>query len=537
MNKKILTSSIIASLFLGGCTTSHINENIGKISGTIIGSAGGAAIGKKIAGDKGKVIGALIGGSIGYFIGDEIDQRRQNIEQIAKEENIQLQFTDLVNEDDEKVGQSLLIEDYAQFDSGKNELNNNAKKYFIKIAKEYANSNQKIMIAGHTDHDGSNTYNQKLSEKRALTIAKLFEKNGVKKENIYFYGVGELEPIADNFTRNGKSKNRRVEIIEAPTELDLAKYAAMQQSNKTLTSPEKQAKNNNKENGKLAKAEPLPKYLDTPQENPSTSKNANTSNLLNKMGALFSDFGSKKDLPEQTTLSSKSRLQSSQDGMITHFGDGDYKVKGQCNNNYWFTDNNDFVLQGTPTTRINKNDLIDISGAHMPTNSGFSLLNEAKANNKSGYYTSCINDSFKRKGEIKSYSTGREVVAKDLGQQIPWMQGSVWLADIGGVQMIVTPVGVYKKNIQPSTCPEVAFVKKGERFPQYATSTNITTYKGKEAFIYRVFPQDTSRFQCADIAFPYQNNIAPKGVMYFKDKGKQYKKEFEIEQVVIKGEV
>lgn len=74
------------------------------------------------------------------------------------------------------------------------------------------NSSYRIQIEGHTDEKGPEVYNQKLSERRANSVKKYLVKNGVKGSKIKTQGFGELNPIADNSTEEGRSKNRRVEV-------------------------------------------------------------------------------------------------------------------------------------------------------------------------------------------------------------------------------------------------------------------------------------------------------------------------------------
>ena len=69
-----------------------------------------------------------------------------------------------------------------------------------------------ITITGHTDSTGSEAYNQKLSERRAQAVADYLKSRGVNPALISVVGMGELAPIADNSTREGRQMNRRVEI-------------------------------------------------------------------------------------------------------------------------------------------------------------------------------------------------------------------------------------------------------------------------------------------------------------------------------------
>ena len=73
--------------------------------------------------------------------------------------------------------------------------------------------NLEVIIAiGHTDSVGSNAYNQKLSVRRANAVKAYFVSKGVPANRIYTEGKGETSPVATNKTKEGRQKNRRVEI-------------------------------------------------------------------------------------------------------------------------------------------------------------------------------------------------------------------------------------------------------------------------------------------------------------------------------------
>jgi outer membrane protein OmpA-like peptidoglycan-associated protein len=80
----------------------------------------------------------------------------------------------------------------------------------IKITKSH--SDLRIQVTGHTDSDGSNTYNKKLSKRRAESIIKFFTKRGLRRDRIVIDFKGESEPIETNQTKDGKRKNRRVDF-------------------------------------------------------------------------------------------------------------------------------------------------------------------------------------------------------------------------------------------------------------------------------------------------------------------------------------
>ena len=70
-----------------------------------------------------------------------------------------------------------------------------------------------IEISGHTDSDGSDSYNQKLSEGRAQAVVEYLASKGVRAERMKAAGYGETKPVDTNLNENGKARNRRVEFL------------------------------------------------------------------------------------------------------------------------------------------------------------------------------------------------------------------------------------------------------------------------------------------------------------------------------------
>jgi OOP family OmpA-OmpF porin len=69
-----------------------------------------------------------------------------------------------------------------------------------------------VIAIGHTDSIGSDAYNQKLSVRRAESVKAYLVSKGVEPNRIYTEGKGEKQPVASNKTKDGRQKNRRVEI-------------------------------------------------------------------------------------------------------------------------------------------------------------------------------------------------------------------------------------------------------------------------------------------------------------------------------------
>ena len=102
------------------------------------------------------------------------------------------------------------------FDTGKSEIKSESVDALQNIA-EYLNahSDKKYIIVGHTDNVGDFEANLKLSKERAEAVKnELVSKYSVKAEQLIAYGDGQTAPVATNFTKEGKAKNRRVEIVE-----------------------------------------------------------------------------------------------------------------------------------------------------------------------------------------------------------------------------------------------------------------------------------------------------------------------------------
>ena len=78
------------------------------------------------------------------------------------------------------------------------------------ILKEYPTS--KFHIEGHTDSDGKDAMNLKISQDRAAAVKNYLVENGVAADRLTSEGYGETKPIASNKTAKGKAQNRRVEV-------------------------------------------------------------------------------------------------------------------------------------------------------------------------------------------------------------------------------------------------------------------------------------------------------------------------------------
>jgi OOP family OmpA-OmpF porin len=99
------------------------------------------------------------------------------------------------------------------FDFDKAVIKPEGKSKLDDLANKVKAINLEVVIAiGHTDSIGSDAYNQKLSVRRAESVKAYLVSKGIEPNRIYTEGKGEKQPVASNKTKEGRAKNRRVEI-------------------------------------------------------------------------------------------------------------------------------------------------------------------------------------------------------------------------------------------------------------------------------------------------------------------------------------
>lgn len=201
---KIIFMVLLASvLIFSGC--SSLNRTVkGGAIGTAAGGAAGAVIGRASGNTAmGAVIGATVGGVTGAIIGKQMDKQAAEIENEVPGVKV------------ERVGEGIVIEfkNEVLFGFDKTNIQAPAKESLdnlVQILNKYPDTN--IEIHGHTDSQGSDEYNKKLSEKRANAVADYLKKNKIDGKRLTTKAFGESMPLYTNDTEDGRAKNRRVEF-------------------------------------------------------------------------------------------------------------------------------------------------------------------------------------------------------------------------------------------------------------------------------------------------------------------------------------
>ncbi len=205
MTKAMRTTAAILAVttVLPACGMSRTQK--GAVIGAAAGGAAGAVIGNKVGSTaKGAIIGAAVGGTAGAIIGRRMDKQAEELAMEIPGARV------------ERVGEGIVV----TFDSGllfaydSDAIQGAARENLTNLAESLRKySDTDILIVGHTDATGSDSYNQALSERRAASATAFLSAQGVTRARVRPAGRGELEPIESNESAEGRAQNRRVEVV------------------------------------------------------------------------------------------------------------------------------------------------------------------------------------------------------------------------------------------------------------------------------------------------------------------------------------
>lgn len=192
-----------AALLLGACASLNNKEKgagIGAAAGAVVGGAIGHANGSTA---RGAILGAVVGGAAGAIIGHQMDQQAKELEVAIPGAKV------------ERVGEGIQVT-FASgllFDFDSDVVLPAAAENLTKLGaslEKYPNT--QLLIVGHTDSVGSDSYNQALSARRASSAAIYLASRDVARSRMRESGRGEAEPVASNSTEEGRALNRRIEV-------------------------------------------------------------------------------------------------------------------------------------------------------------------------------------------------------------------------------------------------------------------------------------------------------------------------------------
>lgn len=211
--KQFIATMLIAALIVPAAfadvATERDKTKKGAVIGGVLGAVAGSVIGnnKRLGGKgsakRGAVVGTVVGAATGAIVGAMMDKQERELRQI---DGIDVTRTD---EDELKV----TMRNEILFDFNSAALRSSSRDELREMADVFDRyGDTTIVVAGHTDSTGSASYNERLSERRASTVANYLENLGVRGSRLDSVGYGESKPKASNDTASGRQRNRRVEL-------------------------------------------------------------------------------------------------------------------------------------------------------------------------------------------------------------------------------------------------------------------------------------------------------------------------------------
>jgi outer membrane protein OmpA-like peptidoglycan-associated protein len=198
----------------GAFTGAALGAGLGAIVGNQVGSTGaGVAVGSAF----GAVSGALVGESVrkseeeSAFLKERLNDQKQRLED--NQLIIQKLRQRGADVHEGKRGVIVNLPDVL-FDFNSSRLRSSAFGTVQDIAHVLNDfPNRRISVEGHTDSLGTIEYNDRLSLQRAKNVANTLQQQGITNGRLLVKGLGESRPLASNATREGRQRNRRVEVI------------------------------------------------------------------------------------------------------------------------------------------------------------------------------------------------------------------------------------------------------------------------------------------------------------------------------------
>ncbi|WP_202819753.1 OmpA family protein [Thaumasiovibrio subtropicus] len=378
-----------------------------------------------------------------------LDHREKQIADLAKLSQYQARF-ERVSEDrsgavfsrnadrDVLASQVSLIAQTPMFGSGDSEIKDAKQlanlRTFLKGYIATLDAGSSIYVVGHTDSQGAAQYNQSLSERRARFIADELVKLGFDKSRLYYEGVGESQPIANNSTDIGRAANRRFELLDV-----------FEDKNST---PE----------ASVARI--------------SAAKKQRIENVLN-----MAPIAERPKVPRNKPA----------DGRL--------------------------ALGGIPAASSTVD--FDAILASRSTN-GLNLFSQQDGD----IVATCLEVEPVYPSVLKAYLGGKVVKSPSDIASVRNLVNSTWEGKSGSTTVNVGPVDVKQSTLEVGSKPIFSFFvnhdgsKKGA---DYSYSMNVETYKGNNAVLLRMYPEQRNALMtCSDVIFSTNGDSVTKsaGIFY-----------------------
>lgn len=215
----VASVGVVAMLGATACTTTDPYSSAPRRNntgtGVLAGALGGAVLGYLTntsngeQGRKNALIGAGVGALGGAAVGSYMDRQQRDLEAQLSGSGV-----GVARQGDNLV---LRMPSDVTFATNQSNIDPRFNATLDDVANVLRRYDQSLVdIVGHTDSSGGDAINQPLSERRAVSVADALIRAGVQRERLYVAGNSARNPVASNATPEGRSQNRRVEILIRP---------------------------------------------------------------------------------------------------------------------------------------------------------------------------------------------------------------------------------------------------------------------------------------------------------------------------------
>ncbi len=336
-----------------------------------------------------------------------------------------------------------------------------------------------LLVVGHTDATGAADYNQALSERRAQAMGRVLAQAGIDPRNIYFQGAGASRPIADNTTEDGRSRNRRVELVELSSSDLLVQRIEQERAN--------------------------PRYLahgtrgvaiaasTTPFRSASPTKKQPAHSVSRVAPRTGEEMAASKPGRHETA-----HANSGPPAGYVDFG-------------------------GVPASTDHAN----LASLVTPRHGGFSLISTAYAADVP--MRNCEADRPRVSGNVKNLASGQALDTHATREYLPGMNGRAWAGLVNGNLVTLSPVAVLRDGADVVKNP-VAYVTR-DYITGHRKATSIdavaNAYEGENSILYRVFMQSgDAPVNCMDLVLRKTGDGAAGGKLYYDRSGNAYVADF-----------
>jgi len=490
----------VTDLFDNPNPCSNNASDIGIVTGAVAGAFVGHRVEKS---DKGVLVGAAVGATVGGLIGHTIDERRCTLYQIAQKDHLKLASTTITPAKlgvggKHAVGLDVQIQDQGViFEPHSARLVPGARGYLEQIAAQYtprvlvaalgpkappqaiaAAEHRKVLIVAHAAQTSDPLWAERLSAARARVVAEIFAARGVPGYDLYYQGAGDALPIANNATEQGREQNRRVQIVDVASIIQLRRYL-----NLRTTNPADFA-------GVTYRPAPPPVAQGTTAEPPRAGPHAS---FLDRMTARAKRLAWKvrhRSVPHPpVTVAAISPAPAAPHRV--RMPPGAYDFGG-------------VPLQSAEPP-------IDLG--RLRSRSMFSFIRTAHASDAAALIGACTSDRPHLASAVRNLSSGRVLLVRD---DLPGFYGAPWLSEPHGNLVAILDAYVPKSSGLPVPDPRVDIYRNYARFherkPTYSRLAPVNVYRGPRGTLYRVFVGGP--MQCMDLFVPAHAGRGPARIYY-----------------------